>query len=298
MKRWVRIVAVISVVLVVLGAVPIVWIWTSPAHFLRTAQGWSIDGALGGPEALPTASGDVMVWRAGSGAGPTYVLVHGFGDAGAGWTTVASTLAADHHVVVLDLPGHGRSDTPEGGFGLENLVAGLGAVVETIDGPVVLVGNSLGGWVSTLYALEHPDRVQELVLVNSAGFERDLDRDVLLPETREGIRRKNIIVMGDHAPDMPDVMIDGLITMHQEPRLHAFFDRYPDMPKLNGRIAGLTTPMRLVWGAPDAFFPVEGYLEAVRSERPEAPHVVLDGCGHSPQYSCPDQLVDALLAPR
>lgn len=296
MKRWVRVVAVLAVILAVLAAVPIAWVWLAPGHFLRTAQGWSIDGAFGGPERVPSPSGDVAVWRAGSGGAPTYVLVHGFGDAAAGWTTVAIQLAEEHPVVLFDLPGHGRSDRPEQGYGIDDLVAGLDAVAATIDGPIVLVGNSLGGWVCTRWALDHGERVQELVLVNSAGWTQELDRDVLLPTTREGMRRKNVAIMGEHAPDMPGVMLDGLISLHADPQLREFFDRYPQMTPLDGQLARVQAPVRLIWGAPDPFFPVQGYLDRIQAERPEAELFVLEGCGHAPQYGCAEQVIDALLA--
>lgn len=51
-------------------------------------------------------------------------------------------------------------------------------------------------------------------------------------------------------------------------------------------------PTTTIWGTPDGFFPVED--TAVFSDAP----VVLEGCGHSPQYTCPERLAEALLAAR
>ena len=123
------------------------------------------------------------------GHGPTVVLVHGLGSSEDDWLPTARVLAHDHRVVLVDLPGHGASAMPDP-FSLEQVSLALDAALHaaTADEPVVLVGHSLGGLACAQYALDHPNRVRGLVLVDAAltpqidaadrpRLERELDRD-------------------------------------------------------------------------------------------------------------------------
>lgn len=297
--RLVRVLIVLGVLLL-LGCVALglgaLWFASDPLTGLRSLQAWGIDQQFGAPTPLMHRAGEIQVWRSEQPDSRTFVFVHGFGDAGAGWTNTAATVAEHHSVVLLDLPGHGRSKWGDAPLTIDVLRGGLNAVLETVDGPITLVGNSMGGWVSAEWALRNVDRVERLVLVNSAGFTVDLERSTLLPSTREGVVEKNQIVMGDHAPPLPGFILDGFIEMNRSPHLHALFDHLMnDALHLEGRFQGVNVPTVLVWGTPDAYFPKDEYLPRVQQELPAAPSLFLPGCGHAPQYGCPQQLADVLL---
>lgn len=100
------------------------------------------------------------------GKGPPMVLVHGLGGSSMNWLAVGSALARDHHVYALDLPGFGRSpprEDPPTIKSYRRLVARF--IDEVAGGPVVLVGNSMGGMVSLAVAAKRPKLVSRLVLV-------------------------------------------------------------------------------------------------------------------------------------
>ncbi|AGZ46204.1 alpha/beta fold hydrolase [Actinoplanes friuliensis] len=103
----------------------------------------------------------------------TVVLIHGMAsDSMASWfLTLAHPLAqAGLRVLLYDLRGHGRSERPATGYGLDTFVADLDALLDHWDvtGPVQLFGNSFGGTVAFAYAAYHPDRVAGLVAIESA----------------------------------------------------------------------------------------------------------------------------------
>lgn len=96
---------------------------------------------------------------------PHIVFVHGFLDDGATWTSVidAVDLPADRAVTV-DLPGMAGAPEHPGPFTLDGYVDEVSAVVDRIEGPVVLVGQSMGAQVAELVAARS-DRVAGLVLL-------------------------------------------------------------------------------------------------------------------------------------
>ncbi len=102
----------------------------------------------------------------------TLVLVHGLGTSSSTWAQVLPELGREHHVIALDLPGFGFS-LPDDGFPVYSINQYVAMLEEFLDkvlaGGFVLLGHSLGGWLTMKYALSHPQRVQHLILVNTAG---------------------------------------------------------------------------------------------------------------------------------
>lgn len=107
-----------------------------------------------------------------AGRGDTVVLIHGFCSWAYTWKENVPELSKKYRVLAPDLVGFGFSDKPAGaeyGYGLFS-----DTVKRFLDakkaGRVSLVGNSMGGGVSIRFALDNPERVRELVLVDSAGI--------------------------------------------------------------------------------------------------------------------------------
>jgi pimeloyl-ACP methyl ester carboxylesterase len=71
-------------------------------------------------------------------------------------------------VLLLDLRGHGRSERPPHGYGLEDFVDDLDALLALHGGPYYLFGNSFGGTIAYAYAARHPERVAAVVAVESS----------------------------------------------------------------------------------------------------------------------------------
>lgn len=108
---------------------------------------------------------------AGRGDQPTLLLVHGTFASLHTWDPWVERLADDFRVVRVDLPGHGLTGPHDGGYRMADLVAFLESVREALDlERVVVAGNSRGGEVAWRYALDHPDRVAGLVLLDSMGY--------------------------------------------------------------------------------------------------------------------------------
>jgi pimeloyl-ACP methyl ester carboxylesterase len=103
------------------------------------------------------------------GEGPVLLLVHGLGGSHLNWLSVAPQLAEHHRVCALDLPGFGRSPLAGRRSTIAANVDLLTRVIARLsDGPIALMGNSMGGLLSLAVAAIHPNLVKSLVLVDPA----------------------------------------------------------------------------------------------------------------------------------
>jgi pimeloyl-ACP methyl ester carboxylesterase len=106
------------------------------------------------------------------GDGPPVVLLHGAGEFAACWMRVIPELAPGHRVIAPDLPGHGASPAGEP-LDAPGVIAWLGELIErTCPSPPALVGHLLGGAIAARFAIDNPDRLSRLVLVDTYGLGR------------------------------------------------------------------------------------------------------------------------------
>ncbi len=120
------------------------------------------------------------VQRSGQGS-PALVFVHGLGGTAATWDGVVAALADRYTTAALDLLGHGQSPVPDDPalYTRDAALADIDDVLATIDGPAVLVGHSLGGYLSLAHAATRPGAASAIVVLNTGPGFRD-------PEKREG----------------------------------------------------------------------------------------------------------------
>lgn len=141
--------------------------------------------------------GSRLAWRRIAGQGPCILWLGGFGSDMAGTKAQAlADWASEHGRAFLrfDYFGHGESsgELAEGTIGRwrDDALAVLDALAE---GPAVLVGSSLGGWIACLLALARPERVKGMVLVApAADFTDKLIRPRLPPEALEEIEARGV----------------------------------------------------------------------------------------------------------
>lgn len=105
------------------------------------------------------------------GARHTIVFVHGYAGVAETWENQINHFMRFARVVAPDLRGHGQSDAPMTRYTMDELVSDLEAVVENLKLPDTfsLVGHSFGGSICVEYASRHPERIDKLVLITTAG---------------------------------------------------------------------------------------------------------------------------------
>ncbi|WP_210509156.1 alpha/beta fold hydrolase [Naasia sp. SYSU D00057] len=239
-----------------------------------------------------------------TGSGDPVLLVHGIGRSLEDWTEQHELLPDGRRVISVDLPGFGWSDKLPGTTTLERLGGWLADFLDElgVTDPVHLVGNSLGGAVAMTFAATHPERVRDLVLVNSAGFGREvtlalrllavrpLTRVLLTPSRRGAARSLRGIF---HSSDfLTEERIRHAYELQRRPR-GAMLEAARDLGTIRGvreewradllaRVGRLDLPVLVVWGENDLILPAL-HLEAARAALPSAQTHLFEETGHMPQ---------------
>lgn len=187
------------------------------------------------------------------GQGAPLLVLHG----GLGSTDMFAplypALTANRQVIAVDLYGHGRTALTDRPFTLENMGADMDAILAKLGyGKVDVMGYSLGGGVAFQLAVQHPERVQRLVLV-SAGFAQDGFYPEMLPQQAQ--------VSAAAAPFMKDTpMYQGYVAVAPRPqdfpKLLDTIGAYMKKPyDFSADVKKLTMPTLLVFGDSDMYRP-------------------------------------------
>ncbi|TPO08042.1 alpha/beta hydrolase [Mesorhizobium sp. B1-1-5] len=123
-------------------------------------------------DTLEIDTGEARIFARHGGSGPGLLLLHGFPETHAMWRDVAPSLARDFSVVCTDLRGYGQSSCPPSAadhapYGKRAMAADMAALMEDLGFRRFLVaGHDRGGRVAYRLALDHPDRVEKLAVLD------------------------------------------------------------------------------------------------------------------------------------
>ena len=109
----------------------------------------------------------LAVWE---GKGKPILCLHGLTANCRSWDCLASALAPDHRVMAMDLRGRGLSDKPASGYSIEHHCQDVLSLIDDLGlKRPVLMGHSLGAFISFVFAAQNPQRVDRLILVDGGG---------------------------------------------------------------------------------------------------------------------------------
>jgi pimeloyl-ACP methyl ester carboxylesterase len=248
-----------------------------------------------------------------TGRGPAVLLLHGFASSIYSWKDVIPELAADLDVVALDLPGFGWSDQPAD-LTFDHLPRVVLSLMRELGiDRASLVGNSLGGAVSAVVAAEQPERVERLVLVDSAGFNlRPEDRPPIVRLTSHPLAefvitrlpvRRLLVTAGlrqvfyDDAKVTEDRVNEYLAAASRPGTLASIRSLRSSAPMtpeaLTEMLRRVEAPTLVIWGAEDSWIrpaDAEKFVAAI----PGARKVILPAAGHTPQEERPEEVARLL----
>jgi pimeloyl-ACP methyl ester carboxylesterase len=252
-----------------------------------------------------------MAVRHDLGSGTPIVLLHGFPGNGDDWEPVATRLADQRRVVVLDLLGFGGSARPEAFNDLwaDAQARALGATLDRLGlDRIALVGHDMGGPVSLTFLAGFPDRVTHLGLLSTNAF-GDTPVDFPLSLLRVPavgnlveplfMSRWSLLALGRAASRTGGVRPARNDPGEARTIRTIFANVLRDLPRLYGPIehslGAIAVPTVVIWGDRDMFFPVAQGRRTAEAI-PGAEFVALGGCGHFPPIERPDEVAAALAA--
>ena len=257
------------------------------AYVEKSRQGLSAAGLV------RKSSGGLVYWTSKPSKKPPLVLLHGVNEQAGTWSEVVSDLSRDYRLIVPDLAGHGESEPTTGPITYKAMLDGIAAVIdrEVKTGKLTLAGNSMGGWLAMLYAFDHPDRVQKLVLEDASGMVW-LPADVpLFAKTREEAAK---VLLAVHGPDykISDELLDAFLARKNTPLSRiSLNDALAYL--VDKRLPELKMPVALIWGRHDGLLPVP-YAEALQTKISGSTLSILEDAAHIPHRQQPRKFVQCL----
>jgi pimeloyl-ACP methyl ester carboxylesterase len=281
--------------------------------------------------ALPTGV-ELDVAVAGKPTNPAIILLHGFPESHRTWRHQIADLAKDHFVLAPDQRGFAKSSKPEGveNYTPDKPVADMIALADRFDlERFTLVGHDWGGAIAWMAALNHPDRVARLIIINAPHpfvFQRSMFDDMAQREASQYIRafrntdlEKHIDSIGlsaffdgsfmrhtdfekvqDEKPiyleqwGQPGAMTAMLNWYRASTLLVPAMDETPERPAfLDGPFPPLKVPTLVIWGLGDkALLPVQ--LEGLEALVPDLTLRKLEGVGHFAPWEAPEKVTGAM----
>lgn len=231
----------------------------------------------------------------------TVILLHGFSANKENWLRFAQHLPGNIQVYALDLLGHGaHSIDLLKDYNIENQVEYLHQFIKhSINQPVHIVGNSMGGAMASLYAAKYPDDIKTLMLISPAGVhDVPSEMDKLIEQGNNPLIANSVdqffdvvdFVMEDQ-PIIPGPILE--VQAERAVKRYAlnqkiFSDLRNDLQKkLDQHFSDIKCPSMIVWGKEDRVINAKN-IQRYASLISNSQSMVLDGVGHLAMLEKPD----------
>ena len=277
------------------------WVFTALSLLCGGIQGLAKENAQTG---VAEVNGTKLYYET-AGKGPAVVLIHGGLVDSRLWDDQMKEFAKHHHVVRYDLRGFGRSAAAPQPF---SHIEDLRALMDFLKiERATVVGLSLGGIIAADFALEHPDRVDRLVLVG-AGLRGDKQ-----PPDKDALRAYEAATKGNAEEFVNVTMATGLYSAVREgtpayARLRQMmlenfkavstfapgFLKYPEQPTLE-RLGQVKARTLVIIGSEDAQS-LKNVADTLAAGIPGARKIVIPGASHHPPVESPNEFNNAVLS--
>ena len=244
----------------------------------------------------------------------TVVLLHGGGldTAELSWELLIPDLTDNFRVIALDWPGYGQSDKPDVKFTIAYYIELFDQFLRILGvSKASLAGISMGGAIAIGYSLEHPEVVEDLILVDSYGLQRKVPMQFLsyLYVRTPGVRRMTYWLLKQRAfvkysmasiLKRPGSVTEELVDqIHQQVMIpgvaKAFSDLQDNDVSWNGlktvfleQLPNIRANTLIIHGEKDTLVPLDCSREAHQLISGSSLYI-MEGCGHWPQRDNPEE---------
>lgn len=239
----------------------------------------------------------------GHGKGKVVIFLHGYTDSWFSWSEVLASLPPQYHGYALSQRGHGDSERPATGYAMEDFADDVIAFMDHEGiAEATVVGHSMGSVIAQRVAIDHPERVERLVLVGSAanaGNEGILGfLDFVLAEVNDPIDPGFVYEFQASTLATP-VPADFLDTVVAESLKVPAFVWHAALAALAGsdttaELPLIEAPTLIVWGDQDTIF-FEADQQALDAGIPSSTLLVYEGIGHGVHWEDPVRFTDDLV---
>ena len=242
--------------------------------------------------------------------GRVLVMIHGSNASLHTWEPWVKRLGNDYRIISMDLPGHGLTGVnPSGAYDNQSYVAVVDQLLTKLGiAKAVIGGNSMGGGVSWLYALAHPEKTEALLLIDAGGQPHAKSRDLpigfrlmRMPVIKEAARliaprsifESSIKNTMSVQSKIDDKLIDRYWELNRYPgNREATMKRFSSPGSMKSatreQLAAIRVPVMIMWGEEDNLIPVSS-AKWFASALPEAKLVIYPNVGHIPMEEVPDR---------
>jgi pimeloyl-ACP methyl ester carboxylesterase len=284
-------------VLVVLTGTALLSFYLRPEFFVDKLQQFRV-WRMGLQPQFVSLNGQKIRYLVG-GTGKPLVLVHGLAGRSEDWIALIPYFVHDgYKVYAPDLLGYGQSARPDVDYSIsleEDIVK------QFIDSQGLkqpdMAGWSMGGWVTLKFAADHPERVQKLILLDSAGVKFDPKNVRLLRPKTEADLVRMMQVLTPHPPHIPSFYATDILRgFAREDWIvdRALKSMYTGKDLMDARLNTIRTPVLLLWGREDVLTP-PSMGEQMHSAIPHSELKIFGGCGHLAPVECSSEVGQAMV---
>ena len=301
-----KVLGVLFALLVILLLIPVLFYFFQPNHIVSKQQA---------KQDLSSPNSHFLNWKGAEihyvdeGSGFPVLMIHGFGGAYTNFSKLSDLMKNDYRVIRIDLPGFGLSDFPpvkEGENYLGDYAEYISFILDTLHlDSVYVIGNSMGGAVTWMSAVNHPEKVKKIVLLDPAGYDSEQIANKLAMFKFKSVR--NIFGKGmplfmswqgirtayyrDNEIKEENVIRNNEFTNREGNITHmlnlALSKQFPD----TALIQQVHTPTLIVWGTEDEIIPLS-HAERFHRDIKGSELALIDSCGHCPMMEDAEKTKD------
>jgi pimeloyl-ACP methyl ester carboxylesterase len=302
MKKFLR----LLLLLVVLAAIAFAFFWYSRPDDLNFE---SFRAAVPHSSASRFAEvNGVRVHYQERGTGEVLILIHGNNSSAYSWKDVFDELAKQFRVVALDLKGFGFTEKPEGDYRLETQAALVIGLLDQLKiERAVWCGSSMGGGVALAAAINYPQRVGSLILVDSSAFTEVAGGASLAPAyvrwpyiggavtalalTSDSLVREGLRKSFHDASKVTNERVEAYYRPLQTrggQRAARLVREQRDYTRIENSLDKIRCPVLIIWGEHDRLIWLEDGRR-LQSKIAGSQFVIFTQCGHLPQEEAPER---------